>query len=196
MGEKVDFLYGELKDTIFMDKLEVLYRTSLRYVNWRNLCMGWNKVQDNDIVDLINFFLNLVWFKIVIRVMHTYWKRIRKSFFTFLYMLMISWWKTLARRDHKLNEILDGEFEMKYHGEVKKIQGMNIMKKWKRSELFLSQYDYFKKVVEEFGMQDVKIINTSLGHYIKLPVMQCPKPKEENKRIKSIPYTNGIRSIM
>lgn len=60
----------------------------------------------------------------------------------------------------KFKEILNGELEMKYLCETKRIVGMDIMRSRKKSEFFLSQFSYLKKVVEPFIMQDVKIVIT------------------------------------
>lgn len=54
-----------------------------------------------------------------------------------------------------LKEILNGEFEMKYIEESKRVMGMDIMRSHKNGELFLSQSSYLKKVMEHFRMQDV-----------------------------------------
>lgn len=50
----------------------------------------------------------------------------------------------------ELKEILDGKFEMKYLGKAKRIMGTDIMRSYKKSELFLFQYSYLKKVIEQF----------------------------------------------
>lgn len=73
----------------------------------------------------------------------------------------------------KLNEILNGEFKMKDFGEVKKITGIDIMINHKRSELFLSQPNYLKKIVDEFRKQNAKAIKTPLCHHTNFLVMQC-----------------------
>lgn len=52
----------------------------------------------------------------------------------------------------KLKKTLIVEFEMKDLGEVKRIIEMNIIRNRKRSELFLSQNSYLKKMVEKFRM--------------------------------------------
>lgn len=48
----------------------------------------------------------------------------------------------------EIKEILKGEFEMKCHGEAKRILYMNIMKNHERSEICLSQSSYLKKEIK------------------------------------------------
>ncbi|MCI03809.1 retrovirus-related pol polyprotein from transposon tnt 1-94, partial [Trifolium medium] len=97
----------------------------------------------------------------------------------------------------KLKEKLNGAFEIKDLGNAKRILGMDIMRDRSKSELFLFQQGYLKKVVERFKMTDSKILNTPLGHHSKLSIKQCPQSEEEKRKMESIaPCASGIGSIM
>ncbi|CAJ2628030.1 unnamed protein product [Trifolium pratense] len=96
----------------------------------------------------------------------------------------------------QLKEKLNGEFEMKDLGNAKRILGMDILRDRSKGELFLSQHDYLKKVVERFRMTDSKVVNTPLGHHSKLSIKQCPQSEDERKKMESTPYASGVGSIM
>ncbi|CAJ2668093.1 unnamed protein product [Trifolium pratense] len=96
----------------------------------------------------------------------------------------------------QLKEKLNGEFEMKDLGNAKRILGMDILRDRSKGELFLSQHDYLKKVVERFRMTDSKIVNTPLSHHSKLSIKQCPQSEDERKKMESTPYASGVGSIM
>jgi hypothetical protein len=51
---------------------------------------------------------------------------------------------------------------------AKRILGMDIVRDRSKGELFLSQHDEVKKVVERFRMSNSKVVNTPLGHHSKL----------------------------
>ena len=63
----------------------------------------------------------------------------------------------------KLKAQLKQEFEMKDLGAAKKILGMKILRNRQERKLFLSQKKYIEKVLERFGMLDVKPAKTPLA---------------------------------
>lgn len=72
---------------------------------------------------------------------------------------------------------MNDEFEMKDLDEAKRIGGMNIMRRRKKSELFLSKSSQLKKMVERIRIQDAKTANTPLGYHMKLSVKQYSQTK-------------------
>ena len=69
----------------------------------------------------------------------------------------------------KLKTQLNQEFEMKDLGEVKKIIGMKICIDRARGKVSLSQKQYLKKVLQQFGMtEQTKYVSTSLTSHFKL----------------------------
>nr|KYP72062.1 Retrovirus-related Pol polyprotein from transposon TNT 1-94 [Cajanus cajan] len=85
---------------------------------------------------------------------------------------------------------------MKDLGAAKRILGMDIIRNRNKGELFLSQENYLKKVVERFRMHQSKLVNTPLGSLSKLSISQVPKIKEERIKMESVPYDSGVGSVM
>ena len=74
----------------------------------------------------------------------------------------------------ELKTQLQGEFEMKNLGVVKKILGMEIHRDRKIGKLYLSQKKYIKKVLKRFGMQRSKQVSTLLAAHFKLSNVLSP----------------------
>nr|KYP72642.1 Retrovirus-related Pol polyprotein from transposon TNT 1-94 [Cajanus cajan] len=85
---------------------------------------------------------------------------------------------------------------MKDLGPAKRILGMDIIRNRNEGELFLSQENYLKKVVERFRMHQSKPVNTPLGSLSKLSISQVPKTEEERIKMESVPYASGVGSVM
>jgi len=92
--------------------------------------------------------------------------------------------------------MLSAEFEMKELGKAKRILGMDINKNRSKGKLFLSQQGYIKKVVEKFRMHESKPVSTPLGQHDNLSTKDAPNSDEERERMRLIPYSNGMGSIM
>ena len=96
----------------------------------------------------------------------------------------------------KLKTILKQEFEMKDLGYVRKILGMEITRDRKNRILTLTQAGYLKKVLDRFGMNDAKSVNTSLAHHFKLSLDQCPNSAVEERYMEKVPYASAVGSLM
>lgn len=72
---------------------------------------------------------------------------------------------------------------------------MNITRNHKKSELFLSQSIYLKKVVDQFRMQNGKTVNSILDHHTKLWVIQNSPTREYKNKMESIPYAVSISNV-
>ena len=96
----------------------------------------------------------------------------------------------------KLKESLNTKFEMKDLGSARRILGIDIHRDRAKGELFLSQSNYLKKVVERFRMHQSKPVSTPLGHHTKLSVIQAPETAEERSKMNQTPYASGVESIM
>ena len=70
-----------------------------------------------------------------------------------------------------LKKLLSSEFDMKNLGAAKKILGMEITKDKKFGLLFLSQYNYIKKILHRFNMHDSKPVSTSIAPHFSLSVL-------------------------
>ncbi|KAL0431935.1 UNVERIFIED_CONTAM: Retrovirus-related Pol polyprotein from transposon TNT 1-94 [Sesamum radiatum] len=84
-------------------------------------------------------------------------------------------------------------FEMKDLGNVKKILGMTIERDQKNSTIFLNQ---IKSVLEKFSMTNSKPVSVPLVAHFQLCRDQCPKTDSEKEKMKNIPYSNAIGSVM
>ena len=73
---------------------------------------------------------------------------------------------------------------------------MEIIRDRKNKRLFLTQSTYLKKVVQKFNMHEAKEVSIPLGQHFKLSAEQSPYTPEEVNDMASIPYSNGVESIM
>ncbi|WVZ00077.1 hypothetical protein V8G54_026146 [Vigna mungo] len=87
-------------------------------------------------------------------------------------------------------------FEMKELGEARRILGIDIKKDKPGGNLFLSQECYLQKVISRYRMAESKMASTPVGQHLKLTKEQCPKTEEERRKMESVPFSNGIGSIM
>ncbi|WVZ05356.1 hypothetical protein V8G54_018702 [Vigna mungo] len=87
-------------------------------------------------------------------------------------------------------------FEMKELGEARRILGIDIKRDRPGDNLFLSQECYLQKVISRYRMTESKMASTPVGQHLKLTKEQCPKTEEERKKMESVPFSNGIGSIM
>ncbi|WVZ12067.1 hypothetical protein V8G54_016597 [Vigna mungo] len=87
-------------------------------------------------------------------------------------------------------------FEMKELGEARRILGIDIKRDRPGGNLFLSQECYLQKVISRYRMTESKMASTPVGQHLKLTKEQCPKTEEERKKMESVPFSNGIGSIM
>ena len=94
----------------------------------------------------------------------------------------------------KLKAQLKQEFEMKDLGAVKKILGMKIHRNRQEKKLFLSQKKDIEKVLERFGMLDVKPMKTPLAAHLRLSADFSFKPIKRSNV--SCPYTSAVEIIM
>ncbi|CAM8877994.1 unnamed protein product [Rhodiola kirilowii] len=82
---------------------------------------------------------------------------------------------------------LSTNFEMKDLDSAKRILGMQIKRRRKNNQLFLSQSDYLAKVVEKFEMEKAKLVLTPVAGHFKLSKDQEPQTKEEQTHMESVP---------
>lgn len=67
-----------------------------------------------------------------------------------------------------VKEKLNGEFEIKDLGLIKRVFGIDVIRNRDKSELFLSKTSYLKKVVEYFRMSNSK------GWHPRVITQSCP----------------------
>jgi hypothetical protein len=108
-------------------------------------------------------------------------------------MLIIS--PSLKSIEHVQN-FLCKNFDMKELGDARKILGMNIIRDRKKSTLVLNQTSYVDKVLSKFAMSDAKPVDVPLAAHFVLSKDMCPKSKSEINKMRSVPYSNAIGSVM
>ncbi|KAL0385474.1 UNVERIFIED_CONTAM: Retrovirus-related Pol polyprotein from transposon TNT 1-94 [Sesamum radiatum] len=96
----------------------------------------------------------------------------------------------------KLQKSLCKTFEMKDLGNANKILGMTIERNRRNSTIFLNQSSYVKSVLEKFSMTNSKPASVPLAAHFQLCRNQRPKTDSEKEKMKSIPYSNAIGSVM
>lgn len=85
---------------------------------------------------------------------------------------------------------------MKDLGLVKKIFGIEITKQRSRRELFLSQWQYTKKVLDKFNMTNAKAVTTPMDQQFKLSAKKSPKEPVEKQAMANVSYSNTTGSLM
>ncbi|KAG8499853.1 hypothetical protein CXB51_006283 [Gossypium anomalum] len=109
-------------------------------------------------------------------------------------MLIVSKSKVEIER---LKTQLNLEFEMKDLGEAKKILGMERWKDRAHDRVSLSQKQYLKKVLQQFGMNEhTKPVSTPLASDFKLSVQLSPSTNTEQEYMLQFPYSNAVGSLM
>lgn len=81
-------------------------------------------------------------------------------------------------------------------GEAKKILGIDIIRSRQLGELFLTQKRYLHKVLERFGMEDSKSVNTPIAAHFKLSEDQSPTSEKEKREVQKTEYANMLGSLM
>jgi hypothetical protein len=87
-------------------------------------------------------------------------------------------------------------FSMKDLGEVAYILGIKIYRDRSKRLIGLSQDAYIDKILNRFNIQDSKKGFLPMSHDITLSNEQCPMDPDEQERMRVIPYTSAIGSIM
>ena len=83
----------------------------------------------------------------------------------------------------KLKLELSKSFSMKDMGPAKQILGIRIVRDRSLGQIWLSQENYIKKVLERFNMDKAKPVNFPLEGHFKLSSSQCPTSDEEKNEM-------------
>ncbi|KAG8492016.1 hypothetical protein CXB51_015329 [Gossypium anomalum] len=112
---------------------------------------------------------------------------------TFIYLLLYVDDMLIASKSkveiERLKTQLNLEFEMKDLGEAKKIFGMEIWRDRAHDRVSLSQKQYLKKVLQQFGMNEhTKPVSTPLASHFKLSAQLSPSTNTELEYIAGSSY--------
>ena len=73
---------------------------------------------------------------------------------------------------------------------------MQIHRDRNNRKIWLSQKNYFKKILRRFNMQDYKSISITLPINFKLFSSMCPNNEAEMNEMSRVPYTSAMESLM
>ncbi|KAG8484503.1 hypothetical protein CXB51_023752 [Gossypium anomalum] len=116
---------------------------------------------------------------------------------TFIYLLLYVDDMLIASKSkveiERLKTQLNLEFEMKDLGEAKKILGMEIWRDRAHSRVSLSQKQYLRKVIQQFGMNEqTKLVSIPLASHFKLSAQLSPSTNMEREYMLQVPYSNAV----
>nr|GFA94759.1 retrovirus-related Pol polyprotein from transposon TNT 1-94 [Tanacetum cinerariifolium] len=103
------------------------------------------------------------------------------------------WYKRLRLG---LPRLLEREFDMKELWEAKKILGMEIIRDRSRKILRVSQSGYVSKILNNFKIENGKLVQIPLGGHFKLSLKDCPVRDCDVKRMSKVSYRNAVGSLM
>ncbi|KAL8148384.1 hypothetical protein AgCh_005672 [Apium graveolens] len=64
------------------------------------------------------------------------------------------------------------------------------------NKVYLSQKSYIAKVLERFGMQNVKPVQTPLASHFRLSVLDSPQSEEDEKVMSQVPYSSAVGNMI
>ncbi len=96
----------------------------------------------------------------------------------------------------RLKVQLSRMFDMKDLGAEKYILGMDIHRDRKNGNLSLAQQKYVERVLENFGIDNVKLVNVPLPSHFNLSLVLSPRTDEEKKYMSRVPYENAVGNLM
>ena len=96
----------------------------------------------------------------------------------------------------ELKAALSREFEMKNLWPTKKILGMKIFRDRAKRVLHLSQRGYIKKVLEWFGMKEVKPVELALTGHFRLSKTMSSQTEVEAQKMLKVPHASGVGSFI
>ncbi|GJS39154.1 retrotransposon protein, putative, ty1-copia subclass [Tanacetum coccineum] len=88
--------------------------------------------------------------------------------------------------------LLKKKFDMKEFEEGKKIIGMEIVRDRSRKILRVLQSEYFSKILNNFRINNGKLVKMSLGGHFKLSLKDCPVRDCDVERMSKVPYANAV----
>ncbi|CAH9067875.1 unnamed protein product [Cuscuta epithymum] len=95
-----------------------------------------------------------------------------------------------------VQKCLCANFAMKDLGDAKRILGINIVRDRSKRTLTLNQISYIEKVLSKFNMLSASPVNVPMASHFVLSKDQSPKTAPEIEKMKSVPYSSAIGSVM
>ena len=196
---KTAFLHGELEETIYMThpeghfvkgKEDYVCKLIKSLYGLKQSPRQWYKRFDKFM--LSHGYLRSTYDSCV------YFKRLEDG--SFVYLLLYVDDMLIAAKNMSeiqvLKKQLSDEFEMKDLDATKKILGMKIQRDRTSKKVYLSQKGYIDKVLERFGMQKAKPVQTPLASHFRLSILDSPQSEEDEKAMSQFPYSSAVGSMM
>ncbi|KAH9689118.1 Integrase catalytic domain-containing protein [Citrus sinensis] len=193
------FLHGELEEEIYMlqpedfaetEKENLVCRLNKSLYGFKQAPMCWYKRFDSFIMSLGYNRLSSD---------HcAYYKRFEDNDFIILLLYVDDMLVAGPNKDRvqELKAQLAKEFEMKDLGLANKILGMQIHRDRNNRNIWLSQKNYLKKILQRFNMQDCKSIYTPLPINFKLSSSMCHSNEAERKEKSRVLYASTVGSLI
>lgn len=199
MDVKTAFLNGDIEETIYMKKPEMVTdsnQTSQLVCKLKKSIYGLKQasrqwyLKFNQVILSFGFEINLG--------EDCVYHKFSGSRFIFLVLYVDD--ILLASNDKDLlkdtKKFLSNKFEMKDLGEASFVLGIQIHRDRSRGMLGLSQKSYIEKVLQRFSMENCKPHDTPVSKGDKFSLKQCPKNNLESKYMENIPYASAVGSLM
>nr|GEU56006.1 retrovirus-related Pol polyprotein from transposon TNT 1-94 [Tanacetum cinerariifolium] len=88
------------------------------------------------------------------------------------------------------------EFDMKELGEANKILSMEIVRDRSRKIMRVSQSGYVSTILNNFRIDNGKLVQMPLGEHFKLSLKDCLVRDYDVERMSKVPYVNAVGSLM
>ena len=196
---KTAFLHGDLKEEIYMEQPEgfevkgkekLVCRLKKSLYGLKQAPRQWYKKFESFMVD--NDFHKTYADHCV------FVKNFAEGDFLIL-LLYVDDMLIVGRDSNKIVDLkasLSKSFAMKDLGPAKQILGMRISRDRKNKKLWISQEKYIEKVLKRFNMNNAKPVCSPLPVHMKLSSKQCPTTDEDKKKMKNVPYSSAVGSLM
>ena len=73
---------------------------------------------------------------------------------------------------------------------------MEIHRDKKNCKIWLSQQQCVERILEKFGMNNVKPVNVPLASHFKVSMVLSPRSDEEKQYMSHVPYENVVDNLM
>lgn len=197
---KTAFLHGELEEEIYMlqpegfteiGKENLVCRLNKSLYGLKQAPRCWYKRFDSFIISLGYNRLSSDYC--------TYYKRFDGDNDFIILLLYVDDMLVAGPNKDRIQELkaqLAKEFDMKDLGPANKILGMQIHRDRNNRKIWLSQKNYFNKILRRFNMQDCKPVSTPVPVNFKLSSSMCPSNEAERREMSRVPYASAVGSLM
>ena len=198
MDVKTAFLNGDLDEDIYMEQPEgyraggseahYVWKLRKSLYGLKQAGRAWNKKMDAALIDM--------GFRPTRSDSCVYVKRHDDTvMFLLVYFDDLLLVASDASQLESVKAALQGRFEMKDMGEAEFILGVQIRRDRAKRQLYLSQAEYIRTVLERFDMQDCKPVASPMAAGVKL-LKADPTDTSSVQSMANIPYASAVGALM